>query len=726
MSLVPLPSVELYDNWQDWARALLASLALPDGLVTSAGGTGDIVNNYITNEYNTGTATPPAGWQYLWYNSSEAQMYLGNATFDPPAGSDIVYIDTANIADAAIEANKIAAAAVTNTAILDGVVTALKIATDAVGSAQIAAGAVGTAELASLAVTNAKIGSLAVQSANIADAAVISAKIGSAAVLSANIGDLQVSSAKIAAAAVVTAKIADASIVTALIGFGQITNAKIGDLEVNTAKLANLSVTGAKIANLAVGAAHIQLAAITTALIADAQITTAKIADTIQSTNWNTSTKAGWRITQSTGLIEGRGITLYGDDGSVAFGSGVGFNWQQIYGIPSNWVNYSNPGSLTKIVGNSVVSSLGGGSGYQAAAHTIESYQNSAYIMATPVAASQKAFIGLTQIPGGGNSYNDLKYAWFTDDTGIAWVYESGSGVLNTGGYDADTVLTIGYDGANVRYYKNGILQRTVAATANQILYGKVQVNLPIGAGFEQISFGPYNQAAVIGSTLLGQINAGNIGTYIASGVIGQAYIATASIGAAQIIDLSVGTAEIAAAAITQAKIASLAVGSAQIIDANIIAAKIAALAVQNASIGDLQVNTIKIANNAVSKLLSFYGVYNYTLTAGGFQSLSPNANASVLTENASAQQVWIIAVVAMNRAGSDDDLVQMRILKNGAVALTQQYTYAVQGQNFTYAGAFIDPSPGSNSNNSYQIQLSSNDQTVIKTVTLTGVLLSK
>lgn len=114
--------------------------------------------------------------------------------------------------------------------------------------------------------------------------------------------------------------IADAAILEAKIGDAQIVTAKIANLAVNEAKIANLAVTSAKIANLAVGSAHIQDAAIVTAKIEDAAITNAKIAGTIQSTDWNESTKAGWKIDKG-GNISGRAISIYDDSGTLIFSS---------------------------------------------------------------------------------------------------------------------------------------------------------------------------------------------------------------------------------------------------------------------------------------------------------------------------------------------------------------------------------------------------------------------
>lgn len=224
-----LPSPYDYDNWQDFANALISSLGdgtadlLASGLSGGAGGS-----------FGGGGTSLPAGFDYVYWNGSLANLYLGS-----PA-PDIVtpfQIDTQSLALASVE----------------------------------------TGQLADLAVSLNKLANLSVSTGKIQDGAILSAKILDAQILTAKIVDAAILTAKIADAQILTAKIGDAQIVTAKIADGSINNAKIDLLAVNTANVANAAITSAKIANLAVGAANIILASIGTAQITDASITTAKI-----------------------------------------------------------------------------------------------------------------------------------------------------------------------------------------------------------------------------------------------------------------------------------------------------------------------------------------------------------------------------------------------------------------------------------------------------------------
>lgn len=261
-----LPSPELYDDWKSYARALGAAL---ESLANQSASGGEITYVISNTPIDPDNMPPmPTGFVPLWLNSVDAALYMGNAAFDPPTAPNIVFIDTANIADAAIENNKLAVDAVNATNILNGAVGSLELADVAVTKAKVAVNAVGSANIIDLAVVNAKIGVAAVLTANIQDAAVINAKIADATILNAKLVDATITGAKIANATIVTALIADA----------QIVEAKIGDLAVNTGKIANAAITSAKIANLAVGVAHIIDLSVSTAKIAALAVTAAKIA----------------------------------------------------------------------------------------------------------------------------------------------------------------------------------------------------------------------------------------------------------------------------------------------------------------------------------------------------------------------------------------------------------------------------------------------------------------
>jgi hypothetical protein len=74
--------------------------------------------------------------------------------------------------------------------------------------------------------------------------------------------------------------------------------------------------------------------------------------------------------------------------------------------------------------------------------------------------------VGLNQDPTTDASYTSLDFAWFLTASGLLEIWESNVAVLTTGlSYSAtSTLLEVRYDGAFVRYYKDGIVLRATYA----------------------------------------------------------------------------------------------------------------------------------------------------------------------------------------------------------------------------------------------------------------------
>lgn len=93
-------------------------------------------------------------------------------------------------------------------------------------------------------ITNtAQIANAVIQAANIANATITGAQIAGATITSANIQDATIAGADIASATITTANIGNAQITNALIGDLEVDNAKIANLTVETAKIANNAIT---------------------------------------------------------------------------------------------------------------------------------------------------------------------------------------------------------------------------------------------------------------------------------------------------------------------------------------------------------------------------------------------------------------------------------------------------------------------------------------------------
>lgn len=146
-------------------------------------------------------------------------------------------VNTSELADAAITANKILSGAVGSTQLGTGAVTTAKIVSGAVTATELGTGAVTTAKIASGAVTSTELGTAAVTSGKIAANAVGSAEIANDAVGTSEISTGAVASDELASNAVTSVKIQDDAVTTAKIAAGAVTSTEILNGTIDTAKL---------------------------------------------------------------------------------------------------------------------------------------------------------------------------------------------------------------------------------------------------------------------------------------------------------------------------------------------------------------------------------------------------------------------------------------------------------------------------------------------------------
>lgn len=576
---VVLPSPDMYADWKSFAKALNVALSeSTDGV--SAGMVQYIVDN---TPVDPGNMPPwPPGFSPIWLSDADANLYLANPDYDPPTAPDIVFIDTTNIANAAIATQHLmdgivttnilsdggittidlsdsavtslklangavntidlATGAVTSTVLADGAVigqklfdaavATAKLADDAVNAAKIISGAVGTLELADLAISTAKIAVGAVGSTQIASASITTANIANAAITTALINDAAITTAKVGTAQITTALIGTGQITTALIGSAQITTATIANAAISTALIQNAAITSALIGNLAVGTAAIAIGAIGTAQIANAAINTAQIA------NAAVGTAQIGAATIVTALI--------GDAQIVE---------AKIADLAVNTAKMANLAVSSAKIANLAV--------------------GVAHIQALAVGTAQIADAAITNAKIGGTIQSSdwnagTKQGWSIDKAGnisgrsIA-IYDTGGNLaFGSSGTLDFTKITGGTRPAD---------NATVGATlgVNAVGFGALAAKAVVDFGTEVTgATRPANNATVgaaIGTNLTGTYSTGNIASYFNTGVIGGTYIADAAIVSAKIGNLAVLAAHIADANITTAKIADAAITNAKIVN---------------------------------------------------------------------------------------------------------------------------------------------------------------
>ena len=161
------------------------------------------------------------------------------------------------------------------------------------------------------------------------------------------------------------------------------------------------------------------------------------------------------------------------------------------------------------ITGNTVKKTSTSGA-YDAGFYSKDGYTGGAYVSWSMSNATDIVIVGLNTDPVTDTSYTSIDYGLLCYNDGKLYAYESGNqqgAALGTRA--ADDVYAVTYDGTNVRYYQNGVVIRTVAATITNRLYADSSFATP-NAIVKNIQFGPLssNNWSAIGGTGKPQDNA--------------------------------------------------------------------------------------------------------------------------------------------------------------------------------------------------------------------------
>ena len=195
-----------------------------------------------------------------------------------------------------------------------------------------------------------------------------------------------------------------------------------------------------------------------------------------------------------------------------------------------------NNGGMT-LIGNTAFKSGNTSNVWDAGFFSKFSYAGGAAVSFSPVGTSDHFMLGLnTATDLSSNDYTGLDYSIYCA-VGTYYVYESNTTGGALGTYAAGDVFHVVYDNANVRYFLNGSLFRTVAAAAGLRLYADSSFYTLNGAGAKDIAFGPYGNPSAVSPT--NQITSGNISTYIASAAIGTAQVGVLTAGNLTVTALS-------------------------------------------------------------------------------------------------------------------------------------------------------------------------------------------
>jgi len=255
---------------------------------------------------------------------------------------------------------------------------------------------------------------------------------------------------------------------------------------------------------------------------------------TTSNTNWTLRAKIGdTGATGATGSAGApgtngtNGITYYtwiayadAPDGSINLTTGAP-GGRAFIGIAANktsatesttasdydWSPYKGPPAFGLVAsGNVVVASnriistaalTGWGNG---AAYSSESFTGGAQVTFSPDQNNGSIMVGLNTDPTTDNSWTSLDYAWLVAEAGDCSIYESNSFQSSHGSYAAGNVFSVQYDNGSVRYLKNGVVVRTVSASANLTFFLDTSFN-NAGAAVTIKSFTAAGSVGATGAT---------------------------------------------------------------------------------------------------------------------------------------------------------------------------------------------------------------------------------
>jgi len=135
-----------------------------------------------------------------------------------------------------------------------------------------------------------------------------------------------------------------------------------------------------------------------------------------------------------------------------------------------------------------------GGETFNGQVYSEQGYSRGAFVTAKVGATNTDIMIGLTATPTSSLGFDAIDFAMYASSTGEAIIYESGSSIITAGNYTTDTIFYITYDGADVRYYNDDTLVRTVARPISTPLYLDTSIYTP-DAAITNLTFGPMGEA---------------------------------------------------------------------------------------------------------------------------------------------------------------------------------------------------------------------------------------
>ena len=184
----------------------------------------------------------------------------------------------------------------------------------------------------------------------------------------------------------------------------------------------------------------------------------------------------------------------YGNPAAADVSTAVGTQW-------------TTSGNCT-VTGKTKVEKTGGvDASWDAQAYSVEGYVDTCALYFRAGQADKNVMIGLNSDPATDASYSSIDYAAWAWSTGVLGIWESNVQIGSFDAYTVNSIFRIIYDGVNVKYYLDDVLQRTVARAVGAALYvdssfaatGAIIEHIAFGPTVDWVEFAYYNQIAADG-----------------------------------------------------------------------------------------------------------------------------------------------------------------------------------------------------------------------------------
>jgi hypothetical protein len=163
----------------------------------------------------------------------------------------------------------------------------------------------------------------------------------------------------------------------------------------------------------------------------------------------------------------------------------------------------SHGASAMTISGNTVTKPAGAAAAWDSGVYSKQAFPGAASVSWTVAQNDKALMVGLNQDPTTDANYTSLDAAIYCSSSANIEVYESGALKGNYGAYAAGDTFTVHYDGATIRYIRNGTVFATTSWLYSGLLYFDSSFGAP-GGQITNVRFVPLSPVAGITTAQVG------------------------------------------------------------------------------------------------------------------------------------------------------------------------------------------------------------------------------